>query len=192
MAMFLIVAPFGAFAMAMLVAPAAISLFAAAAVAFAVVIFDMMRGGSVKILSAGSGILFTALGCYLTLVDGNWSSIAVRLAVDGGVLAIALLSLAFRLPFTLQYARESVDAETMKLPGFMRANYIITLAWTAAFVLMLVADMLMIYLPGLPLWVGFIVAFAARNCAVFFTKWYPRHRRAKLGTLSTQPATPHS
>jgi hypothetical protein len=188
MAMFMIVAPFGAFAMLTLMVSAAISLFAAAAVAFAVVLFDVVRGGSVKILSAGSGILFTALGCYITLVDGNWSAIALRLAVDGGVLAIALLSLAFRLPFTLQYARESVDAETMKMPGFMRANYIITLAWTAAFVLMLVADMLMIWLPSLPLWVGFVIAFAARNSAAFFTTWYPRHRRARFDALPMSQA----
>jgi len=50
-------------------------------------------------------------------------------------------------------------------PGFMRANYIITWAWTAALVLMLIADIAMIYLPDLPLWIGLGVAFAARNCA---------------------------
>ena len=33
----------------------------------------------------------------------------------------------------LQYALEEVDAETAKLPGFMKANYIITWAWTGAF-----------------------------------------------------------
>jgi len=33
------------------------------------------------------------------------------------MLAIALASLAIRLPFTLQYAREMVDAETERLPG---------------------------------------------------------------------------
>ena len=42
--------------------------------------------------------------------------------VDAGVLAIALLSLAIRLPFTLQYAREAVDPEVTLLPGFLRAN----------------------------------------------------------------------
>ena len=60
--------------------------------------------------------------------------------------------LLIRRPFTLQYAREVVDAETAQLPGFLRANYIITWAWTAAFVLMVLANVLLIYLPGLPLW----------------------------------------
>jgi hypothetical protein len=39
----------------------------------------------------------------------------------------------------------------------------------------------MIYVPNLPLWIGLGIAFAARNCAVYFTKWYPQYRRAKYG-----------
>jgi hypothetical protein len=188
MASFLIIAPFGAFAILMMVSSVAISLFAAAALSLGIVVWDVIRGGSLKMLAAGSVLIFSALGCYITLVDGNWSAVAVRLAVDVGLLSIVLLSLAIRLPFTLQYAREMVDAETLKLPGFMKANYILTWAWAGAFVLMLVADMLIIYMPSLPLWIGFAVAFAARNSAVAFTKWYPQYRRAKYGAV--KPAEP--
>ncbi|MGM4887853.1 hypothetical protein AB7813_10925 [Tardiphaga sp. 20_F10_N6_6] len=188
MASFLIIAPFGAFAILMMVSSVAISLFAAAALSLGIVVWDVIRGGSLKMLAAGSVLIFSALGCYITLVDGNWSTVAVRLAVDVGLLSIVLLSLAIRLPFTLQYAREMVDAETLKLPGFMKANYILTWAWAGAFVLMLVADMLIIYMPSLPLWIGFAVAFAARNSAVAFTKWYPQYRRAKYGAV--KPAEP--
>jgi intracellular septation protein A len=188
MASFLIIAPFGAFAILMMVSSVAISLFAAAALSLGIVVWDVIRGGSLKMLAAGSVLIFSALGCYITLVDGNWSTVAVRLAVDVGLFSIVLLSLAIRLPFTLQYAREMVDAETLKLPGFMKANYILTWAWAGAFVLMLVADMLIIYMPSLPLWIGFAVAFAARNSAVAFTKWYPQYRRAKYGAV--KPAEP--
>jgi hypothetical protein len=185
MTIFLILVPFGAFGLLVLVTSAAISLFATAALCLAIVGYDVLRGGSVKLFMAGGVIVFGALGGYVSLVDGSWSSIAVRLAVDCGFLAIALLSIAIRLPFTLQYAREHVDEATTLLPGFMRANYIITWAWTAALILMLIADILMIYLPNLPLWIGLGVAFAARNCAVYFTKWYPRYRRAKYGAPAT-------
>lgn len=187
MATFLILAPFGTFAMLMLVSSSAISLFAAAALALAIVIWDVARGGSVKMLAAGTALLFAAIGCYVTLIDGNWSRSALHLVVDLGVLAIALLSLAIRAPFTLQYAREQVDAETMKLPGFLAANYVITWAWTFAFVLMLLADMLVIFVPGLPLWIGFAIAFAARNAALYFTRWYPQYRRAKYAASPTTP-----
>lgn len=186
MALFLILAPFGAFALLTMVASSAVSLFVAAAIAVGTMAYDLIRGGSIKMLASGSVLLFTALGCYITLVDGGWSSVAVRLAVDGGVLAIALLSLMIRLPFTLQYAREQVDAEIQKTPGFLTVNYVLTWAWIAAFLLMLVADMLMIYAPSLPLWTGFVVAFAARNSAVYFTKWYPQYRTRR--TAADAPA----
>jgi hypothetical protein len=64
----------------------------------------------------------------------------------------------------------------------MRANYIITWAWTGAFVLMLIANLLTIYIPGLPFWVGLGIGVAARNSAVYFTKWYPQYRRTKYPT----------
>ncbi len=102
--------------------------------------------------------------------DRGLSSSAVKLTIDAGVFAISLTSLVIRKPFTLQYAREM---------GFMRANYIITWAWTAAFLLMMTANVLMIYVPGLPLWSGIAIAFAARNSAVYFTKWYLGYRKAK-------------
>jgi len=56
----------------------------------------------------------------------------------------------------------------------------ITWAWSAAFVLMAVANVLMIYVPGLPLWSGLAIAFAARNTAVYFTKWYPQYPAGKV------------
>ena len=79
--------------------------------------YDAFRGRSIKMLGAGSVILFAALGVYLTLVDPSLSSSAVKLTVDAGVLAISLASLAIRQPFTLQYAREMVDAETAACPA---------------------------------------------------------------------------
>jgi hypothetical protein len=179
MTILLILAPYGAFATLMLVSSATTSLFAATSICLAVIAYDRFYGRSIKILGAGSAILFACLGLYLALTGSAWSVSAVKLTVDSGMLAIALASLAVRFPFTLQYAREAVDAETAALPGFLTANYIITWAWTAAFVLMLLANVLMIYVPGLPLWCGIAIAFAARNSAVYFTKWYPAYRRAK-------------
>ena len=182
MMIFLILAPYGAFATLMLFASAATSLFVSAAICLGVVALDVFKGRSIKMLGAGSAILFTALGCYITLVDTGVTSTQVKLAVDAGVLAISLGSLLIRRPFTLQYAREVVDAETAQLPGFLHANFVITWAWTAAFVLMVLANVLLIYLPGLPLWAGIAIAFAARNTAVYFTKWYPGYHRAKFAT----------
>ena len=179
MTIFLILAPYGAFAALMLVTSAAMSLFASAAICLMVMAYDASRGRSIKMLGAGSVIVFAVLGAYITLFDNSLSSSAIKLTVDTGVFAISLTSLVIRQPFTLQYAREAVDTETARLPGFLTANYVITWAWSFAFLLMVIANILMIYVPGLPLWSGIAIAFAARNTAVYFTRWYPQYRRAK-------------
>ncbi len=184
MTIFLILAPYGAFTLLMLVTSATVSLFAAAAICLAVIAFDMVRGRSVKILGAGSVIVFVAVGGYLTLIDSSLSISGVKFAVDTGIFLVTLLSIAIRFPFTLQYAREVVDAETAVLPGFIRANYIITWAWTGSMLLMMIGNIALIYVPGLPLWSSLLIAFAARNSAVYFTKWYPQYRRAKFGPPS--------
>jgi hypothetical protein len=181
MTIFLILAPFGAFALLMLVTSAQISLFASAAICLAVIGIDVYRGRSIKVLGAGCVVLFTGLGAYVTLVDPNLSHSAVKLTIDVGVLAISLASLIIGKPFILQYALEEVDAETAKLPGFKKAVYLITWAWNAAFVLMIIGNVLTIYVPGLPLWSSLVIAFAARNSAAYFTTWYPQYRKAKYG-----------
>lgn len=180
MTLFLILAPFATFATLMMLSTVTASLAAAAAVALGVVGWDQFKGRSAKMLSIGSLVLFAAIGACHALADGGMSPTAVRIAVDGGVLAIALTSLVIRLPFTLQYARETVEPEILAQPRFIRTNYILTSVWTAAFVLMLAADIVAVYRPDLPLWGCAVIAFAARNAAVCFTQWYPKRVRAQI------------
>jgi hypothetical protein len=181
MQVFLILAPYGVFAALMLVTSAAVSLFVSVVVCLAVMAYDYWYGRSIKILAAGSVVTFTAVGLYVTLIDPALTGSAVRFAVDTGIFLVSVISIMFRYPFTLQYALEVTDAETAMLPGFIRANYVITWAWAAAMVLMMIGNAAMIYVPWLPFWGGLLVAFAARNCAIYFTNWYPQYMRAKHG-----------
>jgi hypothetical protein len=184
MTIFLILAPYGAFALLMLVAPAAVSLLASAVICLAVVALDVVRGHSIKLLGAGSAAVFAGLGGYVALVDPGLSIAAVKLAVDTGIFLISATSMLIRHPFTLQYAREAVPAETAAMPGFTRSNYIITGAWTVALLLMMIGNAAMLYVPGLPIWSSLVIAFAARNSAVYFTKWYPEYQRVRFGTAA--------
>jgi hypothetical protein len=190
MTIFLILAPYGVFAFLMLVASATVSLFTAAAICLAVITFDVARGRSVKILGTGSVIVFAVVGLYVGLVNPATGTPAVKFAVDTGIFLISLLSIVIRRPFTLQYAREAVDAETAQLPGFLHANYLITWAWTGAALLMMIGNIALLYVPSLPLWSGLLIAFAARNSAVYFTKWYPQYCKAKHGTVPAKQALP--
>ncbi|WP_454645830.1 hypothetical protein [Bradyrhizobium liaoningense] len=182
MAIFLILAPYGAFTFLMLVTSAVISVLVASVVYFATAAIDVARGRSVKILTLGSAIVFAAIGLYLALLDPALGTLGVKLSVDIGVFFVSLGSMLIRRPFTLQYALETVPAETAALPDFLNANYVITGAWTVAALLMAAANLVLLYIPGLPLWSGLAVAFAARNSAIYFTKWYPEYRQIKYGT----------
>lgn len=182
MTIFLILAPYGVYTFLMLVTSATVSVFAASAICLATIAIDVARGRSVKILAAGSAILFASLGLTLALFDPKLGSLGVKLAVDIGIFVISLGSMLARRPFTLQYAVESVPAETAAMPGFVTANYIITGAWTVATLLMMAANIVLLYFPGLPVWLGLAVAFAARNSAIYFTKRYPEYRQLKYGS----------
>jgi hypothetical protein len=172
MIFFIIMSPFIVLATLLAFTSASASLFAGSAVALGLVGIDLWRGREVKMLAAGSVVLFSALGGYQSLIENEWSDFSVRLAIDVGMLAIALVSIAMKFPFTLQYAREQMDAAITEEPSFLRINYILSWTWVAAFVLMLIADILMIYFPALPLWIGLVAIYAARNAAITFTKWY--------------------
>ncbi|MCK1734245.1 hypothetical protein IVA79_09815 [Bradyrhizobium sp. 138] len=182
MAIFLILAPYGAYTLLMLVTSATVSVFAASAICLATIAIDVTCGRSVKTLAAGSAVVFAAIGLYLALLDPELGALGVKLSVDLGIFAVSLGSMLVRRPFTLQYALEAVPAETAAMPGFLQANYIITGAWTAATLLMAAANLVLLYVPGLPLWSSLAVAFAARNSALYFTKWYPEYRQIKYGT----------
>jgi hypothetical protein len=182
MTILLILAPYAVFSLLMLVTSADVSLFSAAAICLVVIAYDKVRGRSLKILGVGSVIVFIAVGGYVTEIDPDLSVSGVKFAVDAGIFLVALGSIVARKPFTLQYALEMVDAETAKLPGFIKASYIIAWAWTGSMLLMMASNAALIYVPGLPLWSGLLIAFAARNSAVYFTKWYPEYRKAKYGT----------
>jgi hypothetical protein len=192
MTIFLILAPYGAFSALMLLTSATPSLLAATLVCSGTIAFDAWRGRSLKILATGSAILFAAIAAYLNIIDASMSDKAVRLTVDIGIFAISLSSMLLRYPFTTQYALESLPAEIAAMPGFMRANYIITSAWTAASLLMMLANAAILYVPGLPIWLGLAVTLAARNSAVFFTKWYSANRRTRYAARYAALHPPHA
>jgi len=137
------------------------------------------RGESVKILEVGSLILFGLLTAYTLLAAPRWTVATVRLAVDGGLLAIALVSLAIDRPFTLQYARERVPEQFWGLPIFLTTNRIITGVWAGTFAIHVAADGAAEYVSAIPIWVDVAVAIAAFLGAVWFSRWYPEAVRRR-------------
>lgn len=173
--------PFIVFALLSRFVPASVSLWAAAAISAALVLREKLRGRSMKILEAGTFILFALLGLYTSFTHGAWDIPTVRAVVDGGLLFIILLSLLIRRPFSLQYAREQVPAAAQNSPTFVRTNYIITTVWALAMAIIVIADLAMHFVTGLPVQVEIVAIVGALGCAFLFTKWYPKHIRKLKG-----------
>jgi hypothetical protein len=126
-------------------------------------------GRRIKLLEIGTLLLFGALTVYALTNDVQWSIAAVRLRVDAGLMLMVLASIALPQPFTLQYAREAVGREHWHSPDFVHINYVISAARTVAFRVLVLADIVMAYVPALPHSTGVIAT-------VKFTSWYPEQR----------------
>ena len=154
------------------------ALFSAAGLSVALMLVGRLRHQrSFKILEVGTALLFGGLGAWVLATRSDWGIAEVRLAVDGGLLAIVLISMAIGRPFTLQYAREQVPAEIAALPHFRTINYLISGVWAVAFAVMAGADYAMARMPSVPFWIGVLITVGAIVSAVWFTLWYPAHRQ---------------
>ena len=63
--------------------------------------------------------------------------------------------------------------------GFLRTNDVITGVWAGAFALMVGADLVMLYVPTVPIRVGVWVTILAIFGAYRFTEWYPQRKGTK-------------
>lgn len=147
---------------------------------------DWALSGSLKVLEIGTVALFAALAGFTAVVHWPWTLMGVRLAVDCGLLAIALVSLAIGRPFTLQYARERTPEALWATPLFLAVNRRITWAWAGAFAALVASHAALVVDPTLPLWLDIALTVAALLAALRFTAWYPGHVRRRAGALTAE------
>ncbi len=184
MAILLAFAPFIVFAIVDRLLGTTVGLAAGALASLVLVARDAIAAHrSVKLLEIGTAMLFCGLALYALVGAPDWSIVAVRLRVDAGLLAIVLATLVIGQPFTLQYAREQAPREVWDSPAFVRTNVVISAVWAIAFAVMVVADLLMLFEPEIPLRVGIIVTVVAIVGAVKFTGWYVDRQRAAAAPL---------
>ena len=135
-------------------------------------------------IASGGGagwVLGPAVGAAVTVVLPELLSglAEYRLLFFGGLLLVVLASMAAGRPFTLQYARDQVAPEFWDQPEFIRTNYVITGAWALAFAVMVLAELALLYMPGLPPHAGVVAIILALVGAVKFTGWYPQREERR-------------
>ncbi len=90
-------------------------------------------------------LFFLTLTLLLIIFKNSWLATYANTLSNIALALIAWLSLAIRLPFTLQYAREQVETVYWNSPLFIRINYIITLMWAITLTLMALQNVLQAY-----------------------------------------------
>ncbi|WP_411102984.1 hypothetical protein [Streptomyces sp. cmx-4-9] len=151
------------------------------------------RGSSWKILEVSDLVFFSVMAVIGALVGPGthrWLETYAGEVSNIALFLVAFGSMAVRMPFTIQYAREQVEPGLWDSPVFLRTNYMITGAWGLAFLVAAVAGAygdLVLRDPD-NLWTGWVIQVAALIAAVRFTNWYPDVVRARA--RREHPAAP--
>ncbi|MFE1174858.1 hypothetical protein [Streptomyces sp. NPDC058773] len=186
-------------AMSVLVGPGRFELAVGIALALAValVIIGRIRrpGSSFKILEVADVVFFAAMaiiGIFASAGTHRWLEDYSGEVANIALMTIALGSMACRVPFTLQYAREQVPREMWSDPRFLRTNYYITAAWGAAFAVAAIAGAFgdLVLHNSNNVWTGWIIQIAAIIAALQFTQWYPDVVRARALREKNLPGPP--
>lgn len=169
----------------------------ALALAVAIVIIGRIRhpGSSFKILEVADVVFFAVMaviGLFASAGTHRWLENYSGEISNIALLVIALGSMAVRVPFTLQYAREQVPRELWHEPAFLRTNYYITGAWGAAFGIAAVSGAFgdLVLHNSNNLWTGWVIQIAAIIVALQFTQWYPEVVRARGRQERNVPGPP--
>lgn len=150
-----------------------LALWVAFAAAFVVTIRDFVESPSLRLLDAGSFVLFAILALGRGFLDPNLSLAAARFIAEIALALLLGLSLAVKRPFSIDYAR--LDPREAGWPPhlFLKVNYLVSGAWTAAFLAMAAADGAVAFDPRLPLYASIAVSVLALALAITFTLRYP-------------------
>ena len=159
-----------------------LALWLAFAAAFVVTIRDFVESPSLRLLDAGSFVLFAALALARGFLDPGLSLASVRFIAEAFLFLLLGASLLLRRPFSVDYARLDPREAGWPPQMFLRVNYLVSAAWTAAFLAMAVADGAVAFDPQLPLYASVAVSVIALALAVTFTLRYPALAAKRLNS----------
>ncbi len=159
-----------------------LALWVAFAAAFVVTIRDFVESPSLRLLDVGSLVLFALLALWRGFLDPNLSLAAVRFIAETSLFLVLAIPLALKRPFSVDYARLDPREAAWPPALFLKVNYLVSAAWTAAFLAMAAADAAVVFAAAVPLWSSIAISVAALAGAVTFTLRYPMvaARRAAL------------
>lgn len=159
------------------------------------------NGQRPKVLEIGSFVTFILLVIIAFTTNDHFLERWIQPITNCAIFLIALISVLIGRPFTMEYARESVDAEVAEKPDFLLVNQIITWVWVAAFFVMTVSAFIPPLVEGsatirdagdtLSVIGYWVVPIGALAFAALFSSWFPDYfRRNKATAARPQDAPP--
>lgn len=136
------------------------------------------RGRPVHALDIFGLLFFVVLAAVGLLASDHiisWLELWAGELTNAALALFVLATLLFRKPFTLPYAKEQTPEEFWGSPVFVKANYVISTVWAAAFLFStgvgLIGDAVLHDANNF--WTGWVLQLAAIFFAVAFTEYYP-------------------
>jgi hypothetical protein len=142
--------------------------------------------GRLKLLDVGT-VAFFALLSLAALVTTRHSLSNLdkyTQAISSGALGlIALGSIVFRHPFTIDYAKQKAPPEVWPTAAFKRINQVLSSVWAAVFLICALLGLAaqQTVARGVRDWLNWYIPITAIFLAFRFTKWYPERVRAQQG-----------
>ena len=143
-------------------------------VAAAICVYQSCIGLNKGIIALGS-VGFFALSLVMVVGLTNvWYLYHLGVFANGTLAFLTWISVLLGKPFTLSYAKQSVDPKYWDSPGFINKNYRITAAWGLSFTICVVDSLTRLQYPEIPWFVSEFVDDASMLAAILFTKHFSR------------------
>ena len=150
-----------------------LAVWVAFAAAFVVTIRDFVESPSLRLLDAGSFVLFALLALGRGFLDPSLSLAAVRFIAEAFLFLLLAVPLLWKKPFSVDYARLDPREAAWPPALFVKVNYLVSAVWAFAFLAMAAADGAVAFEPWMPLYASVAVSVIALALAVTFTLRYP-------------------
>jgi hypothetical protein len=133
---------------------------------------------SVKILNIGTLIFFTGITIISFTRDSSWIEAYSAPVSNGFLFLISLFTIIIRKPFTIQYARQQIDASKWNSPIFYNINIMISLAWCMSFA---ISGIVWYFTMHDNFMIGIVAQVVIYAIVIRFSKWYPKYIESKEG-----------
>jgi hypothetical protein len=154
--------------------------------------YDFRR---IKLLDAATVVFFAALVVVSLLTsrhDVNQLDKYSQALSSGALGLIALGSIVFGHPFTVDYAKESTPPQVWNTPVFKHINLVLTAVWTVVFLACAVLGLLAVHAhtKGLQDWLNWYIPIVLIVIGIRLNTWYPHRVRARLQQRQRSSAAP--